>query len=171
MKEVVRLLEVHQAGQLKQDGYEPILKHSRWCLLKRPSNRTSKQTAKLRELLKYNLRTMRAYLMKEDFQRFWSYRSASWAGKFLDAWCTRAMRSQLAPMKEMAGTLRRHRALLLNWFAAKGGLSNSSIEGMNTKAKVALRKSYGFKTIEVYKTVLYHELAKLPEHELAHQFC
>ncbi len=42
---------------------------------------------------------------------------------------------------------------------------------MNTKAKVALRKSYGFKTDEVYETVLYHELGRLPEHKLAHQFC
>jgi len=37
---------------------------------------------------------------------------------------------------------------------------------MNTKAKVALRKPYGFKTDEVYETVLYHELARLPEHDL-----
>ena len=50
------------------------------------------------------------------------------------------MRSQLEPLKEMAGTLRRHRELLLNWFAAKGELSSGSVEGMNTKAKVALRK-------------------------------
>lgn len=171
MNKKVDKVRAEETRQLKEDGYEPILKHSRWCLLKRPENRTAKQTATVRELLKYNLRTMRAYLMKEDFQRFWSYRSASWAGKFLDCWCTRASRSQLAPMKEMAGTLRRHRALLLNWFAAKGELSSSSVEGMNTKAKVALRKSYGFKTTEVYKTVLYHELGKLPEHELAHQFC
>ena len=54
---------------------------------------------------------------------------------------------------------------------AKGELSSGSVEGMNTKAKVALRKSYGFKTDEVYETVLYHELGRLPEHELAHQFC
>jgi len=171
MNKKVDKVRAEETRQLKQDGYEPILKHSRWCLLKRPENRSAKQTATLRELLKYNLRTMRAYLMKEDFQQFWSYRSPSWAGKFLDAWCSRAMRSQLEPMKQMAGTLRRHRTLLLNWFAAKGELSNSSVEGMNTKAKVALRKSYGFKTTEVYKTVLYHELAKLPEHKLAHQFC
>ena len=78
------------------------------------------------------------------------------------------MRSQLDPMKEMAGTLRRHRGLLLNWFAAKGELSSGSVEGMNTKAKVALRKSCSFKTQEVYKTILYHELARLPEHNLAH---
>jgi transposase len=171
MNKKVDKVRAEETRQLKRDGYEPILTHSRWCLLKRPENRTEKQTAKLSELLKYNLRTMRAYLMKEDFQRFWSYRSSNWAGKFLDAWCIRAMRSQLEPMKKMAGTLRRHRELLLNWFAAKGEISNSSVEGMNTKAKVALRKSYGFKSDEVYQTVLYHELGRLPQHELAHQFC
>lgn len=171
MNKKIDKVRAEETRQMKQDGYEPILKHSRWCLLKRPENRTPGQTAKLRDLLKYNLRTMRAYLMKEDFQQFWTYRSAAWAGKFLDGWCTRAMRSRLEPMKEMAGTLRRHRELLLNWFAAKGELSSGSVEGMNTKAKLALRKSYGFKTYEVYETVLYHELARLPEHKLAHQFC
>jgi hypothetical protein len=29
--------------------------------------------------LKYNLRTVRAYLQREDFQRFWEYRSPYWA--------------------------------------------------------------------------------------------
>ena len=114
---------------------------------------------------------MRAYLMKEDFQQFWGYQRPKWAGRFLDAWCTLAMRSQLEPMKEMAGTLRRHRELLLNWFRAKGEISSGSVEGMNTKAKVALRKSYGFKTFEVYETVLYHELGRLPESDIAHRFC
>ncbi len=129
--------------------------------MKRPENGTTKQTVKLRELMKYNLRTTRAYLMKEDFQWFWSYRSGAWACRFLDDRCTRAMRSQLEPLKELAGTLRRHRELLLNWLTAKGELSNSSVEGMNTKAKVALRKTHGFRTDKVYETVLYHELARL----------
>jgi transposase len=138
-------VRAEETRQLKADGYEPILKHSRWCLLKRRENHTDKQRVKLRELMKYNLKTMRAYILKEDFQRFWNYRSPAWAGKFLDSWCTDAMRSKLKPMKEMAGTLRRHRELLLNWFRAKGEISSGSVEGMNTKAKVALRKSYGFK--------------------------
>ena len=150
---------------------KPILKHSRWCLLKRRENHNEKQRVKLRELMKYNLQTTRAWMLKEDFQRFWSYRSPNWAGKFLDSWCTDAIRSKLEPMKEMVGTLQRHRELLLNWFRAKGEISSRSVEGMNTKAKVALRKSYGFKTFEVYQTVLYHELAKLPEPEIAHRFC
>ena len=35
----------------------------------------------------------------------------------------------------------------------------------------ATGEPYGFKSYKVYETVLYHELRRLPEHELAHQFC
>ena len=38
---------------------------------------------------RYNLKTVRAYLLKEAFQQFWDYTSPSWAGKFLDEWCRR----------------------------------------------------------------------------------
>ena len=34
-----------------------------------------RQTVKLSEVLKYNLRTVRAYLLREEFQRFWEYTS------------------------------------------------------------------------------------------------
>ena len=71
-------------------------------LLKRPENLTDDQAVKLSELLKYNLRSIRSYLMKEDFQRFWEYSTAGWAGKFLDQWCTRAMKSKLEPMKKVS---------------------------------------------------------------------
>jgi len=171
MNKAVDKVRAEETRQLKRDGYEPILKHSRWCLLKRAGNRTQQQAAKLKELLQYNLKTMRAYLMKEEFDRFWTYQSGAWAGRYLDQWCTRAMRSKLEPMKATARTLRNHRELLLNWFEARGEISNGAVEGLNNKAKVALRKSYGFKTEEVYETVLYHELGKLPEHKLAHRFC
>ncbi|TWT56603.1 hypothetical protein CA85_41370 [Allorhodopirellula solitaria] len=126
---------------------------------------------KLNELLQYNLRSVKAYLMREDFQRFWTYESATWAGKFLDQWCTRAMRSKIELMKEMAGTLRRHRELMLNWFRARGEISNGSAEGMNNKAKLALRKAYGFKSYEAYGMALYHQLGKLPEPNRTHRFC
>ncbi len=43
-------------------------------------------------------------------------------------------------MKEMARTLRNHRELLLNWFRARGEISNGSVEGLNNKAKLAMRK-------------------------------
>lgn len=167
----INKVRAEEARQLKQDGYEPILKNSRWCLLKRRENLSDKQTVKLKDLLQYNLRSVKAYLMREDFQRFWEYESPAWAGKFLDQWCRRAMRSQIGPMKEMAKTLRNHRELLLNWFAARGEISNGSVEGMNIKAKLAIRKAYGFKSYETIEIALYHQLGKLPEPIQAHRFC
>jgi hypothetical protein len=53
---------------MAQAGYEPVLKKSPWCLLKRPANLTDKQRLKMRELLAFNLKSVRAYLLKEQFQ-------------------------------------------------------------------------------------------------------
>jgi transposase len=148
--------------QMNKDGYDPLLKNSRWCLLKRGENLTVKQEAKLKDLLKYNLKAVRAYLLKEDFNGFWDYVSSAWAEKFLDRWCTRGMRSKIAPMKKVAKTIRRHKPLILNGFKAKKVFSSGIVEGLNNKAKVTTRNSYGFRTYECAEIVLYHALGELP---------
>jgi len=47
--------------------------------LKRPARLSEKQTARLGEILKINLASVKAsvkaYLMRKDFQRFWEYKS------------------------------------------------------------------------------------------------
>jgi transposase len=160
-----------EAKALKARGYEPVLTKTRWLLLKRPEHLTDKQEIKLAELLRYNLRSVRAYLLKEEFQLFWTYVSPYWAGRFLDRWCTQAMRSKIEPMKKVAKMLRGHRALLLNWFRAKGQLSSGVVEGFNTKAKLTSRKSFGFRTYHGAEIALYHALGALPEPNFTHRFC
>ena len=169
--EAIDKVRATETKRLKRDGYEEVLKHSRWCLLKRPENLTDKQTVKLDELLRYNLQTVRAYLHREDFQRFWHYQSAGWAGRFLDEWCRRVMRSRLDPLKKVVRSLRSHRPLLLNWFRAKGTISSGIVEGFNNKAKLAMRKSYGFREYETIELALYHQLGDLPQPEFTHRFC
>jgi transposase len=159
-----------EVKRLKQDGYEPVLKHARWSLLKNPANRTEKQTVKLRELVKYNLDSMKGHLQREDFQRFWEYKSPTWAGKFLDNWCARALQTNLEPMHKVARTLLAHRDLILNWFIAGGRLSSGVVEGFNNKAKLTMRKAYGYKSLEIAKIALHHTLSKLPKPEFAHEF-
>ena len=171
MSKAIDKVRAAEARQMKEDGYEPLLTGSRWLLLKRPENLSEKQAVKLSELLQYNLKSVRSHLMKEDFQSFWTYTYPAWAGKFLDAWCTRAMRSKIDPMKKMAKTLRNKRELLLNWFRADGALSSGVVEGFNNKLKLITRKSYGFRTQEAYETALYHNLGALPEAEFTHEFC
>ncbi|HEY8269888.1 MAG TPA: ISL3 family transposase [Pseudobdellovibrionaceae bacterium] len=168
--EAVDDVRAMETRALKAKGKEVILKHSRWCFLKNPENLTDNQKVKLKDLLACNLKTIRAYLLKEDFQNFWDYTSATWAGKFLDQWCTQAMRSKLEPIKKVAKTIRSHKTLLLNWFEAKNEISLGAVEGQNNKAKVVIRKSFGFKTAEILKIMLYHKLGKLPVPELAHKY-
>ena len=159
-----------EAKELKQKGYEPILTKTRWLLLKRPENLTETQDTKLSELLQYNLRSIRSYLLKEEFQLFWSYASPYWAGQFLDKWCTKTMRSKIEPMKKVARMLRRHRPLLLNWFRAKKQFSSGVVEGFNTKAKLTTRKAYGFRTYRAAEIALYHALGALPAPKTTHVF-
>lgn len=163
-------IRAQEAKELKAKGYEPVLKHTRWLVLKRPENLTERQSTKLADLLRYNLRTVRAYLLKEDFQFFWDYVSPTWAGRFLDQWCRTTMRSRLEPMKKVARMLRTHRSLLLNWFRAKGKLSSGTVEGFNNKAKLTTRKAFGFRTFRATEVALYHTLGALPEPDLTHKF-
>jgi transposase len=159
-----------ETSRLKMDGYEPVLTKSRWLLLKRPENLTDKQQGRLQTLLRYNLQSVRAYLLKEDFQHFWTYSSATWAGKFLDEWVRKTMLSKIQPMKKVARMLRSHKALIMNWFVAKGTLSSGIVEAMNNTAKLTIRRSYGFRQYETLKYALYHKLGELPVPKFTHEF-
>jgi len=171
MNKAIDEVRAQETRELKSKGMNPILTHSRWCLLKRPENLTSKQEIKLSDLLRCNLKAVRSYLLKEDFQFFWEYISPFWAGEFLDLWCKHVMRSRIEPMKKVARMLRSHRELLLNWFRAKKTISGGIIEGFNNRLKLTTRKSYGFRTFRAAEVALYHTLGNLPEPECTHRFC
>ncbi len=160
-----------EVKQLKANGQVNILEHGRWLLLKRPENLSEKQTARLNELLKLNLASIKGYLLREDFQRFWTYQRPDFAEKFLDNWITRTLQTDLEPMRKVARMLRNHKPLILNWFKAKGRLSSGAVEGMNLKAKLTMRKAYGFKTLKCLEIALYHTLGRLPEPDYHHRFC
>ncbi len=170
MNKAIDEVRAQEARELRAKGVD-VLKHSRWCLLKRPENLTDVQETKLTDLLRFNLKAVRSYLLKEDFQFFWQYVYAQPAGKFLDAWCRKVMRSRIEPMKKVARMLRSHRELLLNWFRAKKTISSGAIEGLNNKLKLTTRKSYGFRTFRAAEIMLYHTLGNLPEPESTHRFC
>jgi transposase len=172
LSKAIDKVRAKEAKELDARGLQPFLTRTRWLLLKRPENLTPKQEIGLAELLlRSNLCSVRAYLLKEDFQRFWSYVSPYWAGVFLDRWSTRALRSRLEPMKKVARMLRAHRALILNWFRARGQLSAGAVEGLNGKARVITKRAYGFRTYRAVEVALYHSLGRLPEPKLTHRFC
>jgi len=170
MGKAIDEVRAQEARELKAQGEEPVLTKTRWLLLKRPERLDEKQQGRLSKLLKCNLKTVRSYLLKEDFQFFWGYVSPYWAGRFLDRWCERVMRSQIEPMKKVARMVQGHRGLLLNWFRAQKQFSSGVVEGFNNKAKLTTRKAYGFRSFRGIEVALYHTLGALPEPKFTHRF-
>lgn len=169
MSKAIDEVRAGEARTLKAEGKD-WLKWTRWLFLKRKENRTEKDEERLADIVRRNLRTFRAFLLKEDFQFFWEYVSPTWAGRFLDRWCTKTMRSQIEPMKKVARMLRKHRDLILNWFEAKGAISSGTVEGFNNKAKLTTRRAFGFRTYEAAEIALYHTLGDLPVPNFTHRF-
>ena len=90
MNQALDEVRAREARRMVRDGYEPVLKKIALVLAQAhgESHRASSASG-CATLLRYNLQSVRAYLLKEDFQQFWDYDSPTWAGKFLDRWCTK----------------------------------------------------------------------------------
>ena len=116
-------------------------------------------------------KSVRAYYLKESFDAFWHYDSQQWARWFLKKWCERAMRSRLEPMKKFVRTLRNHEELLMNYFKAGKGYSSGIVEGLNLKINLGIRKAYGYRSFDIMKVALLHQLGDLPEPKFPHRFC
>ena len=156
-----------EARELSKKNPE-LLKRTRYIWLKNPENLTDKQRARLGHLEKLNLRSNRAYLLKESFRELWNYKRKGWAKRYLKKWFWWATHSRLKPMRDFAWMLRRHENGILSYFDER--ISNGAVEGMNNKAKVVSHRCYGFRTATTYITALYHCLGDLPEPELVHKF-
>lgn len=169
--DTVRRAEVTRLGGSKASPAGEKLKKLRWHLLKAGRRVRGKARARLNALIAAKGATARAWMLKESFEHYWSYRSLSWASGFLDAWVTRALKSRLEPMMQVARMLRNHRELLGNYFRARKLYSSGVVEGLNLKCNLIKRRAYGLRSFEALETALYHNLGRLPEPLSTHRFC
>ena len=126
-------IRADEARRLKQDGYEPLLKHSRWCLLKRPENLTEKQTVKLSELLHYNLQSGARLLASRRLPTLLGIPIAR-LGREVSGRMDRPRDAFEAGAAEGSGrSLRKHRPLCSTGSAPKGPFRPASSRVLTTK--------------------------------------
>lgn len=135
-------------------------KQTRWLWLKNPWNLTKKESRRLSALCRKNLPVVRAYYLKETFQRFWDYVSEGWAWPYLRQWLWWASHSRLEPMQKFARMIRNHLEGILAW--TKLRVSNGALEGMNNKVKAVSHRSYGFRKVATFVTAIWHACGDLP---------
>jgi transposase len=102
---------------------------------------------------KTNLKTGRAWSIKESLRRFWSYRYAKSALGYFRRWYYWATHSRLDPMVQAAKTLNRHLPNILTYF--KHRITNATAEGLNSKIQMVKEMACGFRNRAHYRTAIY----------------
>ncbi len=114
------------------------------------------------------LKTSRAWAIKEQFRWFWEYRYAGNARKFFNRWYGWATRSQLKPIIKVAKMLKRHLENTLTYF--RHGITNAMSEGFNSRIQSIKSQARGFRAFENYRTriLFYCGKLKLMPTEIGH---
>ena len=128
----------------KAATHKALMYKTRFIWLKNPWNLTEHQTMRLGALERLNLKITRAYLLKELFREFWTYRSGGLGDAVPHALVWWATHSCLGTMRDCAWLVRRHKDDILNYFRMP--IDNGTVDGLNNKAKLVIHQAYGFRT-------------------------
>jgi transposase len=124
--------------------YDPVsrtVKHTRWALLKDPDTLTPTQLEVLRQLRRDRSMLYRAWQLKEGLRDLYRLADPEQAADHLDWWLAWASRSRLPAFVRLGRTIRANRDRILA--AVEHGLSNSKLEGLNSKIRLINHRSYG----------------------------
>lgn len=129
------------------------IKHTRWALLKDPARLKDSQRQALNQLRRSRHVLWRAYLLKEELRDLYRLPPGRRPDAHLDAWLARACRSRIPAMVKLSQTIRRHRDGILA--AVELGLSNSKLEGLNSKTRLINHRGYGHHTAAALIAMIY----------------
>jgi transposase len=100
-----------------------------------------------------NLRTARAWSLKEVFRTFWQAPTRPTARRYFDRWYSWAVRSRLGPVKKVARMCKERLAQILNFFDHR--ITNGPLEGLNNKLQALIKKAYGYRNPQRFITDIF----------------
>lgn len=106
-----------------------------------------------------DLKTARAWAIKESLRHFWSYQRRGWGAKHFARWYFWATHCRLQPIIDAAKTLKRHQAGLLSFFTHR--ITNAGAEGLNSRIQAIRVSARGYRNREHFKTAIYFHLGGL----------
>jgi transposase len=135
-------------------GFSPLV-GTKYSWMRNFKDKRSSEAVQFRALHQMNLKTSRAWTIKETFAHFWTYHSISAASSFFTEWSNNAMRSKLEPVKKVVKMLRRHLDGLLNY--TRYHITNATAEGFNSIIQLIKTNARGFRSFESYRArILFH---------------
>ena len=111
------------------------------------------------ELYAANLKTSRAWRLKESIAGFWEYRYKGAAEKYFRDWCEKVKRSRLESMKKVADMLNNRIDGLLNYL--KYWITNAASEGINSLVARVVGNATGLRSFKKFRIRVLFFLGKL----------
>lgn len=125
-----------------------FIKGQRFNLLSNRGNLTSSGRDELQQMFKANSRLYTAYLLKEDFDRLWSYKLAAWMLKFWTSWKESLKWKRLEPFKKVAKMVDSHWEGIVSWCKEKNKVPLGFVEGLNSRIRKIQAQGYGYRDID-----------------------
>ncbi len=158
LNEAVDQVRRSEHKALKRTG-DDRLKGSKQLWLFNPENLSDDRWIEFETLKDQELKTSRAWAIKEQFRWFWEYRYAGNARKFFHRWYGWAARSRLKPIIKVAKMLKRHLNNILTYF--RHGITNAVSEGFNSRIQSIKSQARGFRAFHNYRTRILFYCGKL----------
>lgn len=142
-----------QSRAEKKQGQQ-VLKGARYLLLRAREKllQTQNKASRLEALLAINENLNRAYLLKEDLRQLWEQPDKKSARTFLRVWLKEALSVSMAPIRQLAKTIKNNATGILSWFDHR--ISTGPLEGLNNKIKVLKRRAYGYRNYKFFRLLL-----------------
>lgn len=128
-------------------------KHTRWALVKDPDALSDSQLDVLHQLRRERSALYRAWQLKEGLRDLFRLKQPSDAPRHLAWWLAWACRSRIPAFVTLAATIRANRDRILD--AVELGLSNSKLEGLNSKIRLINHRGYGHHSAAALIAMIY----------------
>jgi transposase len=139
---------------------------SKYLWLYSQENLPKRHRGRFASLRDTDLKTARAWAIKETMRHFWEYKRRGWAERHWRSWYFWATHSRLQPVIDAARTLKRHEAGLFSYFAHP--ITNAGAEGLNSRIQAIRVSARGYRNREHFKTAIYFHLGGLDLYPQTH---
>lgn len=140
-------------GSLPPPNKPRWIKHARWALLKDPDDLSDAQLDVLHSLRRERSVLYRCWQLKEGLRDLYRLRRPQDAPRHLDWWLAWACRSRIPAFIKLSKTIRANRDRILA--AIELGLSNSKLEGLNSKVRLINHRGYGHHSAAALISMIY----------------
>ena len=105
------------------------------------------------------MKTLKAYNIKESFEKFWECKNREEAEQYLKKWYFWATHSRLEAVIEVAKMIKSHWDGILNYFESR--ITNGILEGINSIAQLIKRNARGYRNTQYFINMIYLKIGKL----------